>query len=81
MILAKTLSLTATAASLASFGFAAVRGLRGIQLQATGGTLNYGPKSSQPFTLASGATSDVLPVAHLNDLYVRGTGANVIVFL
>jgi len=81
MILAKSLTLSATAVSLASFNFAAIRGLRGVQLQATGGTLNYGPNGSQPFTLAAGLTSDVLPVANLNDLYVRGTGANVIVYL
>lgn len=83
MINAAAITLTATPQPLSDFAILknAIRGIKGVQLQATGGTLNYGNNAIQPFTLASGQTSDVLPVASLRDLYVRGSGANVIVFL
>jgi len=52
----------------------AVRGLKGIQMQASAGGVFYGGNGSQPVAVPSAAPTVLLPVVHLNDLYLRGVG-------
>jgi len=55
--------------------------VRGVQLQAptaNSAAIIYGGRGAQLFELAAGGTTDVLPIVHLNDLYVSGNGINTL---
>lgn len=80
MIQGITVTTTAVATPVADLGnFPAVRGLKGIQMQASAGGVFYGGKGSQPMAVPSAAPTDVLPVVHLNDLWLRGAGTVTII--
>jgi len=80
MIQALVVTSTAVAQPVAALGnFAAVRGLKGIQMQASAGGVFYGGKNAQPLPVPNADVSDVLPVVHLNDLWLRGAGTVTIV--
>ncbi len=62
--------------------WAAIRGLKGIQLQATASGVFYGGNNAQPLAVPDTLASPFLPVSHLNDLYLRGAGTvHVVCFL
>ena len=80
MIQAIVVTSTTAPSSVASLGdFPAVRGIKGIQMQALAGGVSYGGKGSQPMVVPSAAPTDVLPVAHLQDLWLKGAGTVTIV--
>jgi hypothetical protein len=59
--------------------FPAIRGLKGIQMQASAGGVFYGGNNNQPMAVPDAAPSDVLPVVHLGDLWLKGAGTVTIV--
>lgn len=89
MIQAASFAVPQSPASLESLSsLPATRGLKGVQLQTpsgNAGAISYGGNGAQPFALAAGATSEVLPIAHLNDLHVSSTNGTdtltILVFL
>jgi len=82
MIQSRVVTPLAKAAPVADLlDWPAVRGLRGVQLQAptaNSAAIIYGGRGAQLFELAAGGTTDVLPIVHLNDLYVSGNGINTL---
>lgn len=83
MIQAIVVTSTATPTPISRLGnFPAIRGLKGIQMQALLGGVTYGGRGAQPVAVPTGDPTDVLPVAHLNDLYLKGAGiVTVVCFL
>lgn len=51
-------------------------------MQLVSGTVFYGGVTGQPLAVPSAAPTDVLPIVHLNDLWLKGIGVvNIICFL
>jgi len=83
MIQSMVVTSVTTPTPVAKLGsFPASRGLRGLVMQASAGGVFYGGNGSQPLAVPSAAPTDVLPIVHLNDLYLRGAGTvTIIAFL
>ena len=80
MIQSHTVTSVADAQPLSALkNWAAVRGLKGIQLLGVTGTVFYGGNNAQPLSVPTVSPSDVLPVVHLNDLYLKGAGTVTVV--
>lgn len=80
MMLTRNVTSVAAQKSLAELAnWGAERGLKGLQMQASAGGVTYGGKDAQLMAVPSAAPTDVLPVAHLNDLYLKGAGTVTVV--
>lgn len=75
MMQAHTVTTTAVAKPLSELkNWAAIRGLKGVQLQAVASGVFYGGNNAQPLAVPDALATPFLPVAHLKDLYLRGVG-------
>ena len=80
MMQAHTVTTTTTATPLSKLkNWAAIRGLKGIIMQAAASGVFYGGNNAQPLAVPDTVATPFLPVAHLNDLYLRGAGSVTIV--
>ena len=80
MIQAHVVTSVAEAKPLSELkNWAAIRGLRGVMMQASAAGVFFGGRNAQPLAVPDAAPTDVLPVVHLNDLYLKGAGSVTIV--